>query len=146
MKAIFFPKKSPILLIGIFILSLFSQPVFADTAAEIDKEVKLALEKLYAGSPTAVEFSKVCKGILVYPDVVKAGLIIGGQYGGCVSPDYYISDANVLADNYLSANLHVAKHLPANLLAANFWLPISDCQFHGCQSARCQYFYCQFSG
>jgi len=81
MKAIFFPKKSPILLIGIFILSLFSQPVFADSAAEIDKEVKLALEKLYAGSPTAVEFSKVCKGILVYPDVVKAGLIIGGQYG-----------------------------------------------------------------
>ena len=76
-----FFKKSPILLFSIFILCLFSQPVFADTASEIDKEVKVALEKLYAGSPTALEFSKVCKGILVFPDVIKAGLIIGGQYG-----------------------------------------------------------------
>jgi lipid-binding SYLF domain-containing protein len=81
MKVSHFFKKSPILLFSIFILCLFSQPVFADTAAEIDKEVKVALEKLYAGSPTAVEFSKVCKGILVFPDVIKAGLIIGGQYG-----------------------------------------------------------------
>jgi lipid-binding SYLF domain-containing protein len=76
-----FSKKSPILLFATFILCIISQPVFADTAAEIDKEVMVALEKLYAGSPTAVEFSKVCKGILVYPDIIKAGLIIGGQYG-----------------------------------------------------------------
>jgi lipid-binding SYLF domain-containing protein len=81
MKASYFSKKSPTLLFSIFILCLISQPAFADTAAEIDKEVNVALEKLYAGSPTAVEFSKVCKGILVFPDVVKAGLIIGGQYG-----------------------------------------------------------------
>ena len=76
-----FSKKNPILLFATFILCIISQPVFADTAAEIDKEVKAALEKLYAGSPTAVEFSKVCKGILVYPDIIKAGLVIGGQYG-----------------------------------------------------------------
>ena len=81
MIAFNFSKKIPTLLIGIFISCLISQPVFADTAAEIDQEVKLALEKLYAGSPTSVQFSKVCKGILVFPDVVKAGLMIGGQYG-----------------------------------------------------------------
>jgi lipid-binding SYLF domain-containing protein len=62
-------------------LSLVATPALAASAAEIDKEVALALEKLYAASPAAVELAKVSKGVLVFPDVVKAGLIIGGQYG-----------------------------------------------------------------
>lgn len=53
----------------------------AESAAKIDREVDSALLKLYAGSPTAKELSTVAKGILVFPDIVKAGLIIGGQYG-----------------------------------------------------------------
>lgn len=58
-----------------------TRSVQAATAAEIDKEVDLALEKLYAGSPTAREFADLAKGILVFPNVVKGGLIIGGEYG-----------------------------------------------------------------
>ena len=73
--------KSPIFIISVFLLCLTTQPVFASKAEKIDKDVELALEKLYAGSPTAIEFSKVCKGILVFPNVVKGGLILGGQYG-----------------------------------------------------------------
>jgi lipid-binding SYLF domain-containing protein len=69
------------LLLAAFLLCFMAQPVFADTAAEINRDVQSALKKLYDGSPTAVEFSKVSKGILVFPDIVKAGLIIGGQYG-----------------------------------------------------------------
>jgi lipid-binding SYLF domain-containing protein len=53
----------------------------ADTAAEIDRDVDSALAKLYASTPAAKEISRVAKGILVFPDVVKAGLIVGGQYG-----------------------------------------------------------------
>ena len=53
----------------------------AETAAEIDRDVDNGFEKLYAGSPTAKELSKVAKGILVFPNVVKGGLIVGGQYG-----------------------------------------------------------------
>jgi lipid-binding SYLF domain-containing protein len=53
----------------------------AETAAQIDREVDSALQKLYDSSPSAKELSKVAKGILVFPDVVKAGLIVGGQYG-----------------------------------------------------------------
>ena len=53
----------------------------ADTAAEIDRDVDSALQKLYAGTPVAKELSKVAKGILVFPAIVKGGLIVGGQYG-----------------------------------------------------------------
>jgi len=53
----------------------------AETAAEIDRDVDSAIEKLFASSPAAKELSKVSKGVLVFPDVIKAGLIIGGQYG-----------------------------------------------------------------
>jgi lipid-binding SYLF domain-containing protein len=61
--------------------AFISQPALAGSATEIDKEVGLALEKLYAGSPAAVELSKVAKAILVFPNVIKAGLVVGGQYG-----------------------------------------------------------------
>lgn len=59
----------------------FSGPAFADTAAEIDREVDAAIQKLYRQVPAAKDLAKVAKGILVFPDVVKAGFIIGGQYG-----------------------------------------------------------------
>ena len=61
--------------------ALVGLPAFADTAAEIDVEVVAAKKKLFAGSPETLELSKVSKGMLVFPDVVKAGLLIGGQYG-----------------------------------------------------------------
>jgi lipid-binding SYLF domain-containing protein len=57
------------------------RPAIAETAAEIDRDVDSALLKLYASTPAAKELSKVAKGILVFPDVVKAGFIVGAQYG-----------------------------------------------------------------
>jgi lipid-binding SYLF domain-containing protein len=63
------------------LLTIGSCPAFADTAAEIDRDVDSALEKLYATTPSAKELSKVAKGVLVFPDVIKAGLVVGGQYG-----------------------------------------------------------------
>jgi lipid-binding SYLF domain-containing protein len=65
----------------VFSLSLSVLPAAADSAAEIDRDVDAALQKLYRSSPVAVELSKVAKGVLVYPNVIKAGLIVGGQYG-----------------------------------------------------------------
>ena len=53
----------------------------ADTGAQIDRDVDSAMAKLYGTTPAAKELSKVAKGVLVFPSVVKAGLIIGGQYG-----------------------------------------------------------------
>ena len=69
--------------IGLALLLLaVSQPAAAGSkAAEIDKQVDLALEQLYAASPAAREIAKVAKGVLVFPAIIKAGLIVGGQYG-----------------------------------------------------------------
>ena len=53
----------------------------AETASEIDRDVDNSITSLYSGSPTAKELSTVAKGMLVFPSVVKGGLIIGGQYG-----------------------------------------------------------------
>jgi lipid-binding SYLF domain-containing protein len=61
--------------------AVIPRTAIAETADKIDREVDSALLSLYASSPAAKELSKVAKGILVFPDVVKAGLIVGGQYG-----------------------------------------------------------------
>jgi lipid-binding SYLF domain-containing protein len=74
-------KVATISLLLIAVFALAATPVLAASASEIDKEVGLALEKLYAGTPAAVELSKVAKAILVFPNVIKAGLVVGGQYG-----------------------------------------------------------------
>jgi len=59
----------------------FSGPAFASKAAQIDREVDAALQKLYSDVPAAKELAKVAKGILVFPSVIKAGFIFAGQYG-----------------------------------------------------------------
>ena len=59
----------------------FSGPAFAGKAAQIDREVDAALQKLYSDVPAAKELAKVAKGILVFPSVIKAGFIFAGQYG-----------------------------------------------------------------
>ena len=83
MKKTIIPQVK-IALICLFLLScvaLTANPALAASATEIDSEVALALEKLYASSPAAVELTKVAKGVLVFPNVVKGGLIVGGQFG-----------------------------------------------------------------
>ncbi|MGB5493974.1 MAG: hypothetical protein WBM97_05805 [Sedimenticolaceae bacterium] len=54
----------------------------ADTAAEIDRDIDNAIQELYARSSAAKELSTIAKAILVFPKVVKGGLIVGSQYGG----------------------------------------------------------------
>jgi len=56
-------------------------PATAGSAAEIDRDADAALKDLYASTPAAKELAKVAKGILVFPRIVKGGLIVGGQYG-----------------------------------------------------------------
>jgi lipid-binding SYLF domain-containing protein len=50
-------------------------------AAQIDREVDASLKKLFEDTPEAEIFRKEAKGILVFPNIVKAGFMFGGQYG-----------------------------------------------------------------
>lgn len=55
--------------------------VQAESGAQIDREAKAALAKLYQEVPGARELGKAAKAILIFPNIVKGGLIVGGQYG-----------------------------------------------------------------
>ncbi len=50
-------------------------------ARELEQDARTALQRLYKSAPAARSLSTRAKGILVFPSVVKAGLMIGGQYG-----------------------------------------------------------------
>ncbi len=59
-------------------------PVNAYAAAsdkEISRDADAALQKLYRSNPVAADIGKQARGVLVFPNLVKAGLIIGGSYG-----------------------------------------------------------------
>jgi lipid-binding SYLF domain-containing protein len=63
------------------LVSIFPRISMAATAAEINRDADIALEKLYKSTPAAKNMAEVAKGILVFPSIIKAGLVIGGQYG-----------------------------------------------------------------
>jgi len=54
---------------------------FAASAHQINNEAAQALRSLYAAHPKARDLGKRAKAILVFPKIIKAGLIIGGQGG-----------------------------------------------------------------
>jgi lipid-binding SYLF domain-containing protein len=53
----------------------------AATAREIDVSVDVSLERFYKDVKGAKAFADAAKGMLVMPNVKKAGFIVGGQYG-----------------------------------------------------------------
>jgi lipid-binding SYLF domain-containing protein len=53
----------------------------AATAAELNANGQAALNRLYAQSARAVRYRKDAHAILVFPKIVKAGFVIGGQGG-----------------------------------------------------------------
>ena len=53
----------------------------AASASEITRGARAALESLYASSPGARALADHAKAILVFPEIVKGGFIIAGQYG-----------------------------------------------------------------
>lgn len=53
----------------------------AATAADLDKDSQQALQMLYKADPLAKTLSRTAKAVLVFPNIVKAGLVFGGSYG-----------------------------------------------------------------
>ena len=81
-------------LIGVFALQ-FQQPVNAASAHEIDIKVDSALKRFRNEVSGGERFLSNARGVLVFPEVIKAGIGIGGEYGegalriGGATVDYY---------------------------------------------------------
>jgi lipid-binding SYLF domain-containing protein len=78
-------KRLTVLLISLLVLAgcqtTGGGSGFSGSAAEIDREVDHALQNLYSTTPEARKLASRAKGILVFPSIVKAGFMVGGQYG-----------------------------------------------------------------
>ncbi len=61
--------------------SMSPRPVLAASAAEINRDANAALAKLYEKTPAAKQLAAQAKGILIFPNIVKAGFMFGAQYG-----------------------------------------------------------------
>src|SRR5579872_147297 len=62
-------------------VALVQSPSYAKTPQEIDASVDAALDRFTQQVSGADAFLRDAKGVLVFPDVVQAGIGVGGQYG-----------------------------------------------------------------
>ncbi|MFM2485722.1 lipid-binding SYLF domain-containing protein [Celerinatantimonas yamalensis] len=69
----------------------------AATAEDLNNDAIQSLKILYKSNPAALDVSKRAKAVLVFPSIIKAGLVFGGSYGEGVllendqPKDYYNS-------------------------------------------------------
>jgi lipid-binding SYLF domain-containing protein len=54
---------------------------YADTPDDISRGSDEALQRLIDTNPAAAAISEHARGTLVFPKIVKAGLVVGGAYG-----------------------------------------------------------------
>ncbi|HEX7559518.1 MAG TPA: lipid-binding SYLF domain-containing protein, partial [Usitatibacter sp.] len=82
---------------AVLLMGAIASPVWAATAQDLDRDAAQALQTLYKVNPAAEAVSRKAKAILVFPKIVKAGLVFGGSYGegvlmrGSRVTDYYNS-------------------------------------------------------
>ncbi len=68
-------------MVFLLVAVMWPQTSGAASAQDIDSQVDIALKQLYKSTPVAKKLATIAKGILVFPDIIKGGFIIGGQYG-----------------------------------------------------------------
>jgi lipid-binding SYLF domain-containing protein len=76
--------KFPALILALttFMLASTCTPALAATTAdELNHEADQALSTLYKGNEVPKTLAKKAKAILVFPNIIKAGLVFGGSYG-----------------------------------------------------------------
>jgi len=76
-------RLTTILLVLAFAAStlMSSNPARAASAAELNRDAKKVLQKLYKKSSSAKALGEQAKAVLVFPGVTKGGFLVGGQYG-----------------------------------------------------------------
>ena len=77
-----FPSTRMLFACAIAAFSLLAtHPASAAESTLVEQDSRAALESLYGGSPGAQALGGKAKGILVFPNVVKAGFVVGAQGG-----------------------------------------------------------------
>jgi len=54
---------------------------YAATADDLNRDADHALQMLYKADPIAADLAKSAKAVLIFPNIIKAGLVFGGSYG-----------------------------------------------------------------
>ena len=67
--------------VATMVLAIGVNASHAASAAEISSSARAALSRLYASNPSAKTLGQKAKGILVFPSILKAGFVVGGQGG-----------------------------------------------------------------
>ena len=69
--------------VATFVVATFIpvETAIAETADELHQHAHAALDRLYAKNPGAKAIGNDAVAVLVFPEVVKAGVGVGGQHG-----------------------------------------------------------------
>lgn len=68
-------------ILSVFCFVSISLPAAAEKRTALDRDVHAAIAKLLETSPAAKRLAASAKGALVFPNIVKAGFLVGFQYG-----------------------------------------------------------------
>ena len=75
-------RKVRVVLVGVSLwLPLMARPALAASAGELTADARAALRDLYATQPSAKLLGSKAKAVLVFPNMMKAGFMFGGQIG-----------------------------------------------------------------
>ena len=79
-----FMKKANNLIISLILgIAVLGLPVAARAAgpAQIEQNARAAARQLYANNPEARALAKEAEAVLIFPNIVKAGFVLGGSFG-----------------------------------------------------------------
>jgi lipid-binding SYLF domain-containing protein len=70
-----------LLLVAAAVALMHAPDAMAASRGELDRDGIRALKSLYAANPAARKLGEKARGVLVFPSMVKAGFLFGGQIG-----------------------------------------------------------------
>ena len=76
-----FLQSNILVMMTTFLLGMIGSQANAASAEDLNVDANQALQSLYKSNPTAEVLGKKAKAILVFPKILKAGLVFGGSYG-----------------------------------------------------------------
>jgi lipid-binding SYLF domain-containing protein len=75
-------KKIPLILATLAVILIGAvNSASAATSEDLDRDAQQALQQLYKTNPLAEKLSHSARAVLVFPNIIKAGLVFGGGYG-----------------------------------------------------------------